>query len=400
MVAKQEAKSAAYDRQNSITVDSQPIDIHRKSLKYRFALTGLGFALLLILPSLDQWLGFSSDFKSTEKNILTPLPTFHFPHVKTYIHRFNQYYKENFGWRNALFYQYSRLKYSIFTVSPLPQKVVLGKNGWFYPGNDFNNVSDQHQGLQPISLQMLQTIAQKLVAKQQKLSKQGIAFYLIVTPDSYSIYPENLPDYLKATRSKSNFDYLKDYLKQHTTIPFIDIRPNLLAAKSVHPTYMHTDTHWNNYGALVATLAIMKYIRHDFKNIPLPDENEYKIRPKKGYAGDLVTMLALNQTISDKLNYQIDSPASLQAKEVEEIANTELGGWPTQRFVSTNPKAPNLLFFGDSFTLSLRDFTPSYFAHSYIVRSNSMSDELIRSEKPDIVIFEVVERNLTNLAAL
>ena len=398
MNAEQSVESTS--PQESVGTYSQPTNRHRKSFTYRFVLTGLGFTLLLILPSLDQWLGFSADFKSTEKNILTPLPGFHFPHVRTYIQQFNQYYKENFGWRNALFYQYSRLKYSAFGVSPLPQKVVLGKNEWFYPGNDFNRVSDQHQGLTPLSGQTLQTIARKLVVKQQELAKRGINFYLIVAPDSYSIYPENLPDYLQASRYKSNFDHLKEYLRTHTTIPFIDVRPSLIAAKSVHPTYMRTDTHWNEYGALVATLSIVKHIRHDFQNIPLPDENMYNIHLKEGYAGDLVTMLALNQSISDKINYQIDLPASLQAKEVEEIPNTELGGWPTQRFVSTNKKAPNLLFIGDSFTLSLRQFTPSYFANSYIIRSNYMSEKLLRSEKPDIVIFEVVERNLTNLADL
>ena len=31
-----------------------------------------------------------------------------------------------------------------------------------------------------------------------------------------------------------------------------DLRPPLLAANSIHPTYRRTDTHWNRYGALVA----------------------------------------------------------------------------------------------------------------------------------------------------
>lgn len=394
MITQQEFESVNDNQRDS----NSPSESVSKSFRYRFLLTGIGFALLLISPILDQVLGFSADFKSTEKNILTPLPNFHFPHVETYIAQFNQYYKENFGWRNALFYQYSRLKYTVFGVSPLPQKVVIGKNEWFYPGNDLNNVADQHQGLRPISSQTLQAIAKKLIDKQQKLSKQGTAFYLVVAPDSYSIYPENLPDYLQATRSTSNLDYVKAYLKKHTTIPLVDLRPNLMAAKSVRPTYMHTDTHWNNYGAFVATLAIMNRIRLDFPNIPAADEKNFTIRTKKGYSGDLAVMLALNQMVWDKTNYQIDPPALLRTKQVQEIPNTELGGWPSQRFISQNPKAPTLLFIGDSFTLSLRHFIPSYFSRSYVVRSNSLSDKLIRSEKPDMVILEIVERNLTDLA--
>ncbi|GAB4048638.1 alginate O-acetyltransferase AlgX-related protein [Spirosoma litoris] len=372
----------------------------RNLTRYRFFLTGFGFAILLILPGLDQWFGFSSNFQSTEKHILAPFPTFKFPHVNTYINQFNQYYKENFGWRNVLFYQYSHLKYDVLGVSPLPYKVILGKNNWFYPGNDLNNVADQHQGLQPIELQTLQTIVQKLTAKQRKLAAQGIKFYLFIPPDSYTIYPENLPNYLQNNRVISNYDRLKQYLLKNTTIPFIDVRPALLAAKSRHQTYMQTDTHWNDYGAFIATLSVANRIRQDFPDMPLPKENDYSICAKKGYSGDLVTMMALNRDISDTVNYQIDAPPYLQVKEAGRIHNTELGGWPSQRFVSMNKKSPSLLFIGDSFTISLAQFVPNYFFKSYLVRSNLISDELVFSEKPDVVIFEIVERNLAYLALL
>jgi alginate O-acetyltransferase complex protein AlgJ len=380
--------------------DSKPISNVNKIHKYRFFLTGIGFVITLILPGLDQWLEFSSGFKSTEKHILAPFPDFKFPHVKTFIHEFNQYYKENFGWRNALFYQYSHLKYSVMGVSPLPQKVILGKNNWFYPGNDLNHVADQHLGLQPIEPQTLQEIAQKLTNKQQELASQGIKFYFFISPDSYSIYPENLPDYLQMNHAPSNFDRLKEYLIKNTTIPFIDARPALLAAKSTHVTYMQTDTHWNDYGALVATLAIINRVRQDFPDLPVPEENNYLIRAKAGYSGDLVTMMALNRDISDTVNYQIDPPAYLRTKDAGRIDNTELGGWPSQRFITMNKKSPNLLFVGDSFTMSLTQFIPGYFFKSYLVRSNSISNELVRAEKPNIVIFEIVERNLSYLATL
>ncbi|GAB4037921.1 alginate O-acetyltransferase AlgX-related protein [Spirosoma gilvum] len=358
----------------------------------------LGFSLFLVLPTLDQWFGFSAGFKSTEKNALTPRPVFHFPHVETYIANFNKYYKEHFGWRNALFYQYSRLKYTILGVSPLPEKVVLGKEGWFFPGNDMNHVADRHQGLLPFSVKELEAIAKRLSDKQRELAKQRMAFYVVISPDSYSIYPEYLPNYLKATRSTSNFDILKNYLQKHTTITLIDIRPNLIAAKSIHPTYLQTDSHWNDFGAFTASLAIINRIRQDFPNIPVPDEKSYHIHTKKGYPGDLVTMLALNETIFDKTNYEIVPPTLLQPKEIKETNTKAQETWPSQRFTSPNRQAPDLLFVGDSFTLTLRQCIPGYFSHTHIIRNKFLPDELVRSEKPDIVVFEIVERNLDYLA--
>ena len=381
-------------------VKKQPAHSTRRIAAYRFLITGFCFVVSLLLPALDQFAGFSARFKSTEKHVLAPFPVFHFPHVRTYIHEFNQYYKENFGWRNALFYQYSQLKYHLLRVSPLPQKVVLGKNGWFYPGNDLSNIADQHLGLQPISLETLRSIVQKLTDKQRQLAAQGATLYVAVAPDSYSIYPENLPDYMQRMPVISNFDRLKQYVAIHTTLPLIDIRTALRAAKATHTTYMQTDTHWNNYGALIASMAISERIRQDFPTIHTPSEDDYAIQAKKGYSGDLVTMLALNQEIADKVDYQTTPLAVVSSREVERINNDEMGGLPSQRFVGANPTAPRLLFVGDSYTISMAKTLPGYFSTAYLTRSCLLRMDLVKAEKPSVVVVEIAERNLANLANL
>lgn len=365
--------------------------------KYRVFLIGIAFTVVLLLPTLDQWLGLSRSFKSTEKHALSPMPSFEFPHVQTFIAGFNQYFKENFGWRNALFYQYSQLKYVLMGISPLPYKVILGKNNWFYPGNDLNKIAEQHQGLHPLEPATLQAIARRLTDKQEEFARQGVRFYVTVAPDSYSIYPENLPNYLQAYTGKSNLDFLNEYLKKHSSVPFIDLRPALKAAKSSRITYMKTDTHWNDYGALVATLAIMKRIRQDFPEMPVPDETNYRIEEKAGYGGDLVTMMALNQTIIDTVNYRITPPPYLRAQE---ISNRPPGKdqAPFSQYVSPNKKAPGLVFVGDSFTITLSQFVPGYFSKAFIFRSGVISPEWIRDEKLNVVILEIVERNLADLA--
>lgn len=367
---------------------------------FRFCLTGLVFAVSLLMPALDQIAGFSSSFKSTEKHILAPFPTLHFPHVRTYIHGFNQYYKENFGWRNALFYQYSQLKYHLLGVSPLPQKVVLGKKGWFYPGNDLNNVADQHSGLQVLEPETLRLIVRKLTDKRRQLAAQGITLYVVIAPDSYSIYSENMPDYMQRVPVASNFDRLKRYIAAHSTLSLIDVRAALREAKSTHVTYMQTDTHWNSYGALIASMAIAKRIRQNFPAIHTPSESDYAIRVKKGYSGDLITMLALNHEIADKIDYQTTPLTIVSSREVERVNNNEMGGLPSQRFVGTNLTAPRLLFVGDSYTISLATTLPGYFSTAYLTRSGSLRMDLVKAEKPSVVVVEIAERNLANLANL
>lgn len=380
-----------------ISTLAKPVSRRRKS--YRLWLTGVCFALLLVLPVLDQVLSLSAGFRSTEKRVLTPLPTFQFPHVRTYIAGFNQYYKENFGWRNALFYQYSRWKYRMMNVSPLPDKVVVGRNGWFYPGNTLANVADQHRGFFALDSVRLRAIAARLTTYQRQLAGQGTRLYVFIAPDSYSIYPEHVPGSFKLTPGPSNFDRIKQYLSQHSTIPFVDCRSDLIRAKSAYVVYRQTDTHWNDCGSLVASLSLVNRLRRDFPTIPAVHLASYRIRAVAGGGGDLVTMLALNRDIVDSVEYRITPPAPLRAKETERTVRSE-SGLPDQRFANPDSTRPKLLLLGDSFTYSMNQFVPGYFRETYVIRASHLDSAEISREKPDVLVVEIAERNLGSLSDL
>ncbi|MBC7569258.1 MAG: hypothetical protein H7319_05940 [Spirosoma sp.] len=366
--------------------------------RYRLILTGISFALLLLMPSLDQVFSLSVGFESTEKRILASIPTFRFPHVKTFIAEFNQYYKENFGWRNALYYQYSQWKYWVVGVSPLPSKVILGKHGWFYPGNSIDNVADQHKGLASMTPAEIEAIGSHLSDYQRELAKQGIKLYVFVAPDSYSIYPEFLPDNFHISAEPSNLDRLKQYMAEKTTIPFIDPRPDLIRAKATYVLYQQTDTHWNSCGALIATIPLLKRMRHDFPSIPLVQLTNYRIRPRKGIGGDLVTVLALNRQFADSVDYDIKPAPLILANEAESIPHpgTDL---PEQRFLHPDKTRPKVFLLGDSFSYVMNPIA-GYFREMYVVRASHPNKEQVRKEHPDIMILEIVERNLSHLASL
>lgn len=369
------------------------------SNRFRFVITGAGFVLLLVLPALDQWLGLSAGFKSTEKRVLAPFPTVGFSHVRTFIKQFGVYYKENFGWRNALFYQYSQWKFRVLGVSPLPEKVVLGKNGWFFPGNSHNLIVNQYRGLRPLSSATLDSISGRLNQYQRELAKQGTRLYVLVAPDSYTIYPENVPDYLKTRTGASNFDRLKQHMARHTTIPFVDVRDKLRAAKTINVTYCQTDTHWNDFGSLIASMGLAERIRQDFLQMPVPQLANYTVRPKPGAPGDLVFLLALNREIRDSVNYRIEPTANLRIKTLESIPNPETS-LPTQRFVTANVAAPKLFVLGDSFSYTMNQFVPGYFRETYITRSPRLDMKRVRTERPDVLVIEIVERNIDFLTGL
>lgn len=362
----------------------------------RIYIVAAGFALLILLPTFDQALGLSAQFNSTENRQLNQFPPVNFPHVRSFARQFDRYYKENFGWRNALFYVYSRWKLKVLGQSPLPEKVVVGKNGWFYLGNSYNNVVDQHRGLQPLPVDSARYIARHLMLRQQELVKQGIRLYVFIAPDSHTIYPEHLPDELQPGPAPSRFDVLARAMSQ-TTVPFIDIRDTLRAAKRNHVVYYQTDTHWNDYGTLIGCAALLNRIGRDQPALPPVRLADYRIEKQRGLGGDLTTMLTLQDELKDPVFYLVRPVAQRTARQTATLPNA-VSGFPSTRFAG--PGIGRLLFIGDSFSNSMMYFLPGYFQDAYFVRGSKLDAGLVRAEKPDVVVVEVVERNIGNLATL
>lgn len=360
----------------------------------RFKLAAFAFALLIFLPTFDQILGLSSRFSSTENRQLSGMPPINFPHVRSFARQFDKYYKENFGWRNALFYAYSRWKFNVLGESPLPEKVVIGKKGWFYLGNSYNNVVDQHRGLLPLSPDSARIIANHIVSRQQELAKQGIRLYVFIAPDSHTIYPENLPDHLQVSPEPSRLDRLKKAMNQ-TPVPFIDIRDTLWTAKRDHVVYYQTDTHWNDYGTLIGCASLINRIRRDQPTMPLIALADFRIEKQRGIGGDLTTMLTLQDEMKDPIFYLITPVANRAGKQTALIKDPKLD-FPSTRFVG--PGSDSLLFIGDSFSHSMMQYLPGYFKKAYFIRASKLDLNLIRTERPNIVVMETVERNISKLA--
>lgn len=365
-------------------------------MRLRFYILAVAFAGLLLLPTLDQLLGLSARFSSTENRVKSSIPPLNFPHVRSFARQFDQYYKENFGGRNALFYAYSRWKLNILGQSPLPEKVVVGKNGWFYLGNSYNRVVDQHRGLLPLPADSARYIAGHLTKRQGELARQGIRLYVLIAPDSHTIYPEHLPDHLQPAPGPTRLDVLKQAVVQ-TTVPFVDIRDTLRATKRDQVVYYQTDTHWNDYGTLIGSAALLSRIRQDNPRQPPFRTTDFRVEKQRGGGGDLVTMLTVQNEQKDPVYYYIVPNAHRKVRQTASVPN-EASGFPSSRFVG--PGTGKLLFIGDSFSHSMMPFVAGYFRESYFVRDSKLNADLVKTERPDVVVVEVVERNISYLATL
>ncbi|MEZ0611759.1 hypothetical protein ACAW74_24825 [Fibrella sp. WM1] len=372
---------------------------------YTRSLVGFFFVLLL-LPTVEYFLGLTT-VQTMENKQMIQAKGQGVDYLKSIVKQINSYYVGNFGGRNLLVYCHSFLNYFLLKQSPIPEQVVLGKDGWLFAGDQSSNVMKQHIGLYPLSLDSARVIADHLVATQKRLNQRGIKLYVLIAPDSHSIYPEKLPDIRRpnqlytsgSDRPETPHDVLTMVMKQYPEISYVDLRDTLLHAKTIAPVYQQTDTHWNNLGALIGYASLMKRMRSDFPTLPPILKEEYRYKKMAGEGGDLAGLMMLRKQIPEPYLYWIEPKKSLKAVEKKGMSKSALG-YPDTQWVGPDASLPSLLVFGDSFSPSLMLFLPAHFRTSCLVRQSTLDWKRIDAQKPDAVVVEIVERNLRALSRL
>lgn len=367
-------------------------------LSQRFRILAIGFAVLLLLPTLDQIFSFSSQFKSTENRKPTPFPTFSFQKAVTFAKQFNLYYKESFGFRSTLVYAYSVWKFNTLRQSPLPEKVIVGKNGWLFLGNNDNDVVNQHRGLNPFNDKEVERISARLSYWQQTLARLGIKFYVVIAPDAHNIYREYLPDALHHTNGKTRLDILRETVKQQAKVVFIDLSDTLITERSTHAVFYKTDSHWNNYGAFISCAKLISRIQHDYRELKLLQLTDYHLVKTTRTGGDLAALFMFQDKMTDTF-YNLFPNSAQTLTGSTEIPN-EKSGLPSYKLSGPRKTLPKLMFIGDSYSTSMMQFLGSCFRESYFIRGNQIDLSLVKKEQPDILVIEIAERNINLLVDL
>lgn len=136
----------------------------------------------------------------------------------------------------------------------------------------------------------------------------------------------------------------------------------------------------------------MNTIAKDFPSIkPIPDDSiTFKILKK--HEGDLGRMILLNE-LWDEKEVGCGVIGGLFAQEVKPspYQNLPLTRSPTVVFKLEDQSKPKLVMYKDSYGVYLTPLLNEHFSRSVYVWSHYLTPQLIEQEKPDIVIFELLE---------
>jgi hypothetical protein len=306
---------------------------------------------------------------------------------------YEAHFNDHFGLRPALLRGMHQVKGRWLGVSTAAN-VLLGTEGWLYytqmpAGTD-------HESARPFRPDELEAWCRVLKKRQAWLAHKGIRYVVFIPPDKQTVYPEHLPAGVRARHAGLRLDQLKDYLREHSDIAFLDVRAALGEARGRERLYHVTDSHWNDRGAFVAYEALTRLIREWFPAVqPLPRSAFLDVGEDKP-GGDLAQMIAREDILHEEwLSLQPLSPRQAHKgdRPIPTLGDCFTLGPPT--FTEREDTAlPRAVVFQDSFMWALAPLLSEHFRRATFAWTDQFSPELVRRERPDVVIQQLVERKL------
>ena len=287
-------------------------------------------------------------------------------------------------------------------------ETYIGYDEWFF----FEGTMKDYLGENIFSESALQKLATSFINQQKWLEEQGIAFYITISPNKNTIYPEKMHESFIEAPEKCLDVFIK-YMKEHTTIKIIELKEPLMAYKKEHPDedlYSKWDTHWNFTAGFINAQTIIDTIRLDFPTVVPIKKEDYQIdyfnTNYKDMAGYMGLYDYFNTTDPVYTRYYKETAKLVDIHNYDSTWQTWAMTAPwDDGYIEMNyycewdnaaiPEAPTIYFHRDSFLVLSIPFLNESFSHSYYKWTNDfINKEDILEAKPDIVVFQMVERML------
>ena len=360
-------------------------------MKYKMKLWVIAFAFIIFcIPVIWMIAGKYMDDENYENRSIAERPVFSLDTIEDYPAAYETYYNDHLPFRNQLIQLNSRIEYYIFQHSS-NQSVIKGKDGWLFYNNllDDNSV-EAYKGMKLFTEEELNCISNNLVQTQKVLQEEGITFVLFIAPNKERIYMENMPDYYGDAAEIYPVKQLVDYLRENTDICVVYPYEELLEAKEKYDQrlYYRLDTHWNYIGAYVGTCALMEALGCD-----MPPLEELTVTETEPTICDLADMINLRKSLNRDADYVLAGYDTYHLVTDKH----DMTGEYIYHCEGEGADKRKLFMLRDSFADAMDDFVASRFNSSYMIHYSNYSPLMVEYEKPDIFVYETVERRVREL---
>lgn len=367
------------------------------------------FFAIILLPLFLMFAGSGESIEVAENRRLAALPPVPrtLDSLEAYPAAMNAYVDDHFGLRMKMIRASAWMRRKLNKNSGMMDTVVRGRNDWlYYASNKRTDTLQQHRGVYQISAAQLAEAARRLEAWRLHIEDRGTKFLLVVAPNKVTLYPEHLPEHLATPVGRSMNEVIVDYLKANTGLEILTLGDGMKEAKekSEYPLFLRTDTHWNRLGGFAAYRSLAATLGAHFPGIRPRDLPDYDIVPEDVPGGDLARILTTAEIERDReFTFTPRFPATSEAVSTDP---RKWGG--LHRIVNDGlPRAPKGLFFHDSFFFAMEEFVAASLRETVSVWAFRPDEDayfldaaVIDAERPNFVVFEILERYLYSLPEL
>jgi len=288
------------------------------------------------------------------------------------------------------------IDFKVLNTSP-SKDVIVGSDGWFFYAGE-NNLEFAPVP-RPLAQGELERIKQVQEAIQASMQKRGIKYVLVFIPSKESVYPEYMGGGFSVR--DTTVDIVADYLQKNTTIPVINLKPDLLEAKKSEQVYYKNDTHWNGLGSYTGYSVII----HGLNDLGfIHSAPEAVTTSPSTHVGDLAVMMGgedfllpeAYDVIKKSPDHTVEITSGGDYDRLKALMDPEQVSHFSE-YQNTSAEKVKLLIIGDSFFDGLR--LPWLLAENFsqvdFVWTRFLKNEYVEQLKPDVVMVEMTERYIT-----
>lgn len=335
------------------------------------------YFVILAVPAVGM--PFFLNAKNTENRKLSEFPKIIVdgkPNLD-FVEGLDDFVNDRIGFRQYLVMMNTALKTGIFRQST-EDSIILGKDNWLF----YSDTVDDYMGIQTLSDRNIQNIVNTYEMVNERLKDYGKTMVFTVIPNKNSVYPEYMAD-TYIYKDGGNLSALSDKMAD-ADILFANVKDELLKNDAVF--YQAQDSHWTYEGALIGYKTIMDASGFSYNGF---DGVEFEER--KDWDADLGVMLYSVNAETDVQKYpkyDFSFEYTSHEKEPDAIKLSTYNEFGTG----------NAVIYRDSFMNAGHVYFAENFENCLFSRAFPYKVDMAIDEEADLVVFEIVERNLKNLA--
>lgn len=297
----------------------------------------------------------------------------------SFFSEFDTWLNEHIGLRSELIDLNNAWQLAIFGQSP-EESIIAGRDGWLY----YSETAYDYLNIASLSERNAQNIAHTLKMMQEYAKQNGAEYEVAIVPNKSTLYGEYMPYYYIPTSDQGNLELLYDAMDAQE-VCYVNLYETFAEEDEI--LYLATDSHWNYQGALLAYRAILDGISYQYDRF-----DDITFRRVKDWKADLANMLYADSAEYDWQTYpEYDFHYEVVSHETAVDAITLQ--------TECAKGSGSLLMFRDSFCNTMQVYFAETFEDALFSRAYPFRMDYVSLYDPDVVILEIVERNIANLAA-